>query len=100
MKKYSTEKRMVEVEVPVVSEDETQEFMDAIGSEVVIFGMIYIYSGKLVGVNETHIVLENAKIVYETGAFTSPNWKDAQALPTKDHKVRKSAIESWGVLNR
>lgn len=100
MKKIATKKQMVEIEVPVTEVDDTEEFMDALGEEVCLFGMIYIYSGKLVGVNDTHIVLEDAKIVYETGAFSNSTWKDAQKLPCENHKVRKGAIESWCVVKR
>lgn len=84
--------KVVEMGSEIVT-DNSKEFEDVLGKEVAIFCVIYIYSGTLVGVNETHVVLENAKIVYETGAFTSPDWKDAQALPAKEVKVRKDMVE-------
>ena len=45
--------------------------------------MSYIYAGKLTGVNEECILLEEAKIVYETGSFTDKGYSDAQLLPNK-----------------
>lgn len=73
------------------------EGLDALlGTNVLLFGMNYIYTGKLVGVNDSFVKLEDAKIVYETGAFTSATYKDAQALPNKFWYVQRSAIESFG----
>lgn len=67
------------------------------GEEITIYGLNYIYAGKLIGVNDTYVKLEGAKIVYETGAFDEKNWKDAQPLPN-DWYVMLSAIESFGIL--
>ena len=75
------------------------EGLDALlGTNVLIFALNYIYAGKLVGVNDTFIKLEEPKIVYETGPFTgaAPGYKDAQALPGKAHYIQISAIESFG----
>ena len=41
----------------------------------------FYYTGKLVGVNDTFVKLENPAVVYETGDFQSKQWKDAQPLP-------------------
>lgn len=68
-----------------------------LGKEVMIFGLIYIYAGKLTGINDTCIELSDAKIVYETGSFTSPGYKDAQPLPGQFWHVQLSAIESFGL---
>lgn len=66
-------------------------------SDVVIYCANYIYTGLLVGVNDTCIKLENPAIVYETGAFDKGyNWKDAQRMPVKYHYVMLEAIESFG----
>lgn len=69
-----------------------------LGETVTIFCAVYIYTGKLVGVNNTCIKLENPSIVYETGAFTEKNWKDAQRLPNQYFYIQTGAIESFGVL--
>ena len=68
------------------------------GERVTLFGLNYIYTGKLVGVNEHYVKLEDAAIVYETGAFTDKSgWKDAQALP-KPVYVMLTTIESFTIL--
>jgi hypothetical protein len=72
-------------------------FEALLGETITCFCAVYIYTGKLVGVNSTCIKLESPKIVYETGAFGDKNWKDAQALP-KDLYVQVAMIESFGLV--
>ncbi len=67
------------------------------GEQVTLFCLNYIYTGKLVGVNDTFVKLEKASVVYETGAFSDPKFKDAQALP-HDFYIQLSAVESFGKL--
>lgn len=69
-----------------------------IGQVVTIFCAVYIYTGKLIGVNITCIKLDNTSIVYETGSFNEKNWKDAQKLPNKIHYIQTSMIESFGIV--
>ena len=78
-----------------VEEVEEEGFLALLGKTITCFGAIYIYTGKLVGVNKTCIKLENPKIVYETGAFTDKQWKDAQALP-HDIYIQTAMIEAFG----
>ena len=66
-----------------------------LGETVTFFCMNYIYTGKLIGVNETCVLLESPSIVYETGAFIEKNWKDAQPLPNNLY-IQTGAIESFG----
>lgn len=74
------------------------EGLDALlGERVTLFCAAYIYTGKLVGVNESCVKLSEASIVYETGELTTGAWKDAQRLPG-DWYVQLSAVESFGVL--
>jgi hypothetical protein len=80
-----------------VIEVENEGFNALLGQTITVFCAVYIYTGKLVGVNTDFIKIEGAKIVYETGAFNEKNWKDAQSLPN-DWYVQKSMIESFGVL--
>ena len=68
-----------------------------LGEKVTLFCGVYIYTGKLVGVNEKCVKLTDAGIVYETGALTEKSWKDCQKLPN-DWYVSTAAIESFGVL--
>lgn len=67
------------------------------GETVTFFCMNYFYTGKLVGVNDKFMKLENASIVYETGSFSDPEWKDAQKLP-HDVYVMIASIESFMIL--
>ena len=80
-----------------VQEVENEGLVALLGERVTLFCLNYIYTGKLTGVNEDCVLLENAAIVYETGAFSDKNWKDAQSLP-KQHYVMKRCIESFGVV--
>ena len=68
-----------------------------IGQRVTLFCGVYIYTGTLVGVNDTCVKLEDAGIVYETGPFSDKKWKDMQSLPSAAY-VRTQAIEMFTVL--
>ena len=70
-----------------------------LGKNVMIFCLNYIYTGKLSGVNESCLVLEGARIVYETGAFSTKSFTDAQALPFNLY-VQLSAIESFSETDK
>jgi hypothetical protein len=62
-------------------EVENEGLEGLMGQIITVFCLNYIYTGKLVGVNDKFVKLESASIVYETGSFTDKAWKDAQALP-------------------
>lgn len=81
----------------VVTEVATEGLEGLLGQRVTLFCGVYIYSGKLIGVNDTCVKLEDAGIVYETGTFTDKKWKDYQPLPY-DWYVATQSIESFGVL--
>ena len=68
-----------------------------LGERVTLFCARYIYTGKLIGVNDTCLLLEDAGIVYETGALDSTEWDDMQKLPNKWY-VQLQSIESFGIL--
>jgi hypothetical protein len=80
--------------VEISSENHLESYL---GETLTVFACRYIYSGKLVSIDETSICLEDAGIVYETGELTDKQWKDRQALP---HKwcIERGSIESFGVL--
>lgn len=80
-----------------VTEVEKEGFIALIGERITVFCAVYIYTGKLVGVNETCIKLENPAIVYETGMFTEKNWKDAQSLPNNLY-IQQGMIEAFGIV--
>lgn len=81
----------------LVKEVEGEGLEGLIGQTVTLFCGIYIYTGKLIGVNDTCLKLTDAKIVYETGGLTTKDWQDAQALP-HDWYVMRQAIESFGIM--
>jgi hypothetical protein len=83
--------------IKLVTEDENEGLMKLLGERITIFCMNYIYTGKLVGVNERCLLLEDPQIVYETGPFSDKEWKDAQKLPNNWY-VATSSIESFGIL--
>jgi len=81
-----------------ITEEPNEGLLALMGETITVFCAIYIYTGKLIGVNAKDIKLENTKIVYETGAFNTKEWKDAQQLPSKFHYIRTDMIESYGVV--
>lgn len=83
----------------LVEEVENEGLIGLMGERVTCFCLNYIYTGKLTGVNEQFIKLENAAIVYETGAFNEKEWQDAQSLPAPVY-VMLSAIESFTLLKK
>lgn len=75
------------------------EGMEALlGQKVTFFCLNYIYHGTLTGVNTHDVLLEDAYVVYETGAFTDSRFKDAQKL-AKEWRLRTATIESYGVFD-
>jgi len=81
----------------LIEEVENEGLIKLMGDRVTFFCLNYIYTGKLIGVNEQFVKLEDAAIVYETGEFTNKEWKDAQKLP-KPVYVMLSTVESFSVL--
>ena len=81
----------------IVTEVQNDGLEKLLGETVTLFCLNYIYTGVLSGVSETSVLLTNAAIVYETGAFNEKEWKDAQKL-LHDWYVQISAIESFGIL--
>ncbi len=67
-----------------------------LGKTVTIFCMNYIYAGTLSGVNDTFLKLENAHIVYETGAFTTNKFTDAQKVANELY-IQLNSVESYAV---
>lgn len=78
--------------------EETGEGLEKLlGARVTLFCLNYIYTGRLIGVNTTCVLLAEPSIVYETGPFDQPKWKDAQPLPHELY-VMTAAIESYGII--
>jgi hypothetical protein len=87
----------VVIQNETIEEDENEGLISLLDKQVTFFCAVYIYTGKLVGVNKTCIKLENPKIVYETGDFNTKQWKDAQSLPNELY-LQNAMIESFGVV--
>lgn len=81
----------------IVEEVSGEGLEKLMGERVTLYCLNYIYTGKLVGVNTTCVLLHEAAVVYETGSYSSKEWKDAQKLP-REWYVQTSCIESFGVL--
>lgn len=79
-----------------VTEIEGEGLESYLGERVLLFCVNYIYTGLLVGVNQTCVRLDDPYIVYETGAFSQPGYKDAQKLHASPLYVQISAIEAFG----
>lgn len=69
-----------------------------LGQKVTLLCMNYFYTGELTGVNDKFVQLSKPSIVYETGEWSSKDWKDAQKLPCDVLYVSTASIESFGVL--
>jgi len=67
-----------------------------LGRAVLLMCANYFYTGKLVGVNDTCVELEDPAIVYETGTWDKDEWADAQKLRAKVWYVQVTSIESYG----
>lgn len=80
-----------------VQEVEGEGLLGLMGQRVTLFCLNYIYTGKLVGVNDSCVMLEDAAIVYETGPLDTKEWQNAQTLP-KPVYVMLRCVESFMVL--
>jgi hypothetical protein len=67
-----------------------------LGEDVLLICSAYFYTGKLTGVNDSFVQLENPSIVYETGRWDSKGYANAQKLHTRKFFVQRQAIESFG----
>ena len=82
-----------------VTEVESEGLIKLMGEKVTFFCLNYIYTGELIGVNDTCVLIKNPAIVYETGKFSdSQNYKDEQSLCVEEFYVSMNCIESFGVL--
>jgi hypothetical protein len=75
-------------------EVENEGLISLLNEEVLIMCFNYFYAGKLVGVNDKYIKLQNCHIVYETGSWVDKNYKDAQKV-SEEHYIQLGAIESY-----
>jgi hypothetical protein len=80
----------------IVTEVENKGLEKLLGETVTLFCLNYFYNGKLTGVNDTCVLLENPAIIYETGSWDNDSWKDIQKMGIEELYVQKQAIESFG----
>lgn len=67
-----------------------------LGERVLLMCAGYFYEGKLIGVNDTFVKLDDAAIVYSTGAWSDKNYSDIQKFHTKEWYVQRGLIEAFG----
>lgn len=79
-----------------VEEVENEGLISLMGSRVLLMCAGYFYEGKLVGVNNEFVKLEDVSIVYSTGTWSDKNYADIQKLHEKEWYVMKGLIESFG----
>lgn len=85
-------KKLVKVE-----EVDGDGLVGLMGERVTLYCSAYIYSGKLTGVNDKFVLLEDAEIVYDTGAFSSKGWTTSEKYPNNLY-VMIHSIESFSVI--
>jgi len=80
-----------------IVEDVSNEGLEKfLGEKIILLCANYFYAGKLVGVNESCVLLEEASIVYETGKWDANSYQDSQRLPGPWY-VQTTMIESFGL---
>ena len=84
-------------ETVALVEVENEGLVSLLGQVVTLMCMNYIYTGRLAGVNTTCVLLEEASVVFETGAYSCPTWKLAEKLPNSLY-VNTSAIEAFAII--
>ena len=80
----------------IVEDDEQEGLEKLLGERVILLCANYFYTGKLQGVNDTCVLLDDPAIVYETGDWSAEKYADEQKLNIKPFYVQMSAIESFG----
>jgi hypothetical protein len=86
-------KKLVEI-----TEVKEEGLLKLLGKNVTFFCLNYIYHGKLIGVNDSCVLIEDPSIVYETGSFKDSKYKDIQSLEVKEFYISMNCIESFGEL--
>jgi len=81
----------------LIEKVENEGLISLMGKRVTLFCLNYIYTGKLVGVNDNFVKLDDAAIVYETGPLNDNSWKDAQSLPQSVY-IMLRCVESFMLL--
>jgi flagellar biosynthesis GTPase FlhF len=80
----------------LVEQVENEGLEALMGERVLLMCAGYFYEGKLIGVSETFVKLDDAAIVYSTGEWSDKDYSDIQKLHQKEWYVMKHLIESFG----
>lgn len=67
-----------------------------LGERVLLLCAGYFYEGLLIGVSQDAVKLDDAAIVYSTGAWSDKSYSDIQKLHQKEWYVCRGLIESFG----
>ena len=81
-----------------VTEVENEGMIKLMGKKVTFFCLNYIYTGELIGVNDTCVLISKPSIVYETGAFSEKKYKDEQSMCIEELYIQKGCIECFGEM--
>ena len=81
----------------LVQEVEGEGLTVLLGKVVTLYCGVYIYTGKLVGVNDQCVKLSEAAIVYDTGPHETKTWLEVKSFPG-DWYVATQSIESFGIF--
>ena len=79
----------------IIEQTEGEGLEKFLGEKILVMCANYFYTGTLKGINETCILISDAAIVYETGEWNAPSYKDAQKIGSEWY-IQLSAIESFG----
>lgn len=81
----------------LIVEEKNEGMMKLLGEVITVYCMSFIYSGKLIGVNDECILIEGARIVYDTGGHNTKTWANSEPMPGEWY-IMKNAIESFGIF--
>jgi len=79
-----------------VQEIEGEGLESLLGERVLLMCAGYFYEGILIGVNDEFVKIDDAAIVYSTGAWSNEAYDDIQKLHQKEWYVQRGLIESFG----
>lgn len=80
----------------LIEETDNEGLEKLLGEIVEVMCYRYIYHGKLTGVDDNEILIEDASIIFETGPYDKKDYEDIQKLG-RDVYVRTASIESYSL---
>lgn len=81
--------------IVTVTEVDGEGLESFLGKRVFIVCMSYFYAGKLIGINDTCVLLEDAKFILESGSFEKSGYDMAEKIPGGKCYVMKDQIECF-----